>query len=138
MGGGSSKGGSWRQASSLRSNSSSRSGYQFPYESQSYSPQQSYSSQQYHPPSQEYGSQDYGGGQASNNSSNQESRFSRIADNYNSLEQVDHTMNYHLFNNIIFIFPIDMDLLILGYAQCHAEIGLWIQALISLFLIYEA
>ncbi|KAG7985749.1 hypothetical protein I3843_03G042700 [Carya illinoinensis] len=92
MGGGSSKGGSWRQASSLRSNSSSRSGYQFPYESQSYSPQQSYSSQQYHPPSQEYGSQDYGGGQASNNSSNQESRFSRIADNYNSLEQVTEAL----------------------------------------------
>jgi E3 ubiquitin-protein ligase RGLG len=90
MGGRSSKEASWRQTSFPRSNSSSPSGYQPPYgqESFNYAPQPSYSSPQDYPSSQEYVSQDYGGGQAPDNRAKLERRYSRIADNYNSLEQV--------------------------------------------------
>lgn len=90
MGGRSSKEGSWRQTSSFRSNSSSFSGYQPPYgqENSNFAPQQSYSSPQYYPSSQEYVSQDDGGGQVADNRVKLERKYSRIADHYNSLEQV--------------------------------------------------
>uniref|UniRef100_A0A2N9H043 VWFA domain-containing protein n=1 Tax=Fagus sylvatica TaxID=28930 RepID=A0A2N9H043_FAGSY len=100
MGGRSSKEGSWRQASSIRSTSSSSSTwvgeYQLPYgqESQSYAPpQQSYSSQLSYPPSQDYVPQDYGGGaEAFDHRKTLDRRYSRIADNYNSLEQVTEAL----------------------------------------------
>lgn len=90
MGGNSSKEeGNWRQNSSSRSTSwDSHFGYsQTPYgygqESQIYAPQQPYPAQQYYPPSQEYSSS-----QPSNNRKKLERKYSRIADNYNSLDQV--------------------------------------------------
>ncbi|KAJ7970738.1 E3 ubiquitin-protein ligase RGLG2-like [Quillaja saponaria] len=93
MGGRSSKEGSWRQTSSLHSSSSSWSAYpQPPYgqETQSYAPQPSYYSQQYNT-----GSQEYGGGQNVMHAGGRkklERRYSRIADNYNSLEQVTEAL----------------------------------------------
>ena len=92
MGGRNSKEGSSTQTSSVRSNSPSWSRYQSPYgqENYNYAPQESesYSSPQYYPSSQEYVSQDYGRGQTSDNRAKLERRYSRIADNFNSLEQV--------------------------------------------------
>lgn len=84
-----------RHNSSFRSGSSSWSDHQSPYgqsqygqESQSFAPQQSHWPQQHYPPSHEYGTQDYGGGQAPDNGKKLDRRYSRIADDYISLEQV--------------------------------------------------
>ena len=96
MGGKSSKDGSWRQTSSVRSTASSSSSntwgglYQYPFdqESQTYAPQQSYT-QQYSAPAQDYGSQNYGvGAEDFDLRRRLDRRYSRIADNFNSLEQV--------------------------------------------------
>ena len=95
MGGKSSKDGSWRQTSSVRSTDSSSSNtwgglYQYPFdqESQNYAPQQSYT-QQYSAPAQDYGSQNYGvGAEDFDLRRRLDRRYSRIADNFNSLEQV--------------------------------------------------
>lgn len=89
MGGRSSREASWRQDSSFRSTSSSwdpQTGYlQSPYgqESQNYPPQtypppQTYSTQQYYPSSEEH----------SGNTRKLDRRYSRIADDYKSLDQV--------------------------------------------------
>ncbi|XWS30423.1 hypothetical protein CRYUN_Cryun24cG0116500 [Craigia yunnanensis] len=98
MGGSSSKEGSRRLNSSYRSNSSSwdsRHGYpQYSYgqESQSYAPQHSYASPQYYQPSQQepqYSapSQDHSSDKRTLNRS-----YSRISDNYNSLDQVTEAL----------------------------------------------
>ncbi|KAF5740428.1 E3 ubiquitin-protein ligase RGLG2 -like protein [Tripterygium wilfordii] len=89
MGGGSSKEKSWRQTSSIRSSSSSWDYPQTPYygqESSGYAPQQhpppqDYLPQQYPPP------QDYGA-----NTRTLERRYSKIADSYNSLEEVTEAL----------------------------------------------
>lgn len=52
--------------------------------SQSYVPQQSYSSPQYYPPENYHG----GGAAAAGNGKKFDRRYSRIADNYKSLEEV--------------------------------------------------
>ena len=114
MGGRSSKEGSWRQASSIRSTSSSSSTwggeYQPPYgqESQTYAPpQQSHSSQLSYPPSQDYVPQYYGGGaEAFDHRKTLDRRYSRIADNYNSLEQVlSQSLGKHIVDRLLhFIF----------------------------------
>ncbi|KAF3444546.1 hypothetical protein FNV43_RR14238 [Rhamnella rubrinervis] len=108
MGGRSSKEGSWRQSSSLRSSSSSWGGGYAPssyaQDSQSYSAQQSFAPPPYsYPPPQEYSypppqdysyppPQDYDGGHATYGTKRLERRYSRIADNYNSLEQVTEAL----------------------------------------------
>ncbi|XP_059449931.1 E3 ubiquitin-protein ligase RGLG2 isoform X2 [Corylus avellana] len=98
MGGRNSKEGSSRQTSAVRSNSSSLSRYQPPYvqENYNYPPEESYFSPQYYPSSQEYVSQevsqDYGRGQTSDSRVKLERRYSRIADDYNSLEQVTQAL----------------------------------------------
>lgn len=102
MGGSSSKEESWRQNPSYRSDSSSwNSHFGYPrssygQESQSYAPQTSYAppqyysqapqyyphsqqEPQYHPPSQDHG----------RDKKTLQRRYSRIADNYNSLDQVN-------------------------------------------------
>ncbi|KAH7577280.1 hypothetical protein ACOSP7_001872 [Xanthoceras sorbifolium] len=85
MGAKSSKEVSWRQDSQLGSTSSGFTSYpgcnesQYGEESQSYTPQQTYSSQPYHPPSEEYGGR---------NTRKLDRRYSRIADDYKSLDQV--------------------------------------------------
>ncbi|KAK4603486.1 hypothetical protein RGQ29_012132 [Quercus rubra] len=99
MGGKSSKDGSWRQTSSVRSTDSSSSNtwgglYQYPFdqESQNYAPQQSYT-QQYSAPAQDYGSQNYGvGAEDFDLRRRLDRRYSRIADNFNSLEQVTEAL----------------------------------------------
>lgn len=109
MGGKSSREGSWRQTSSLRSDSRSGSyswGSQYGfsqspygYEHQnfapetSYGPQPSYASQPSYALQQSYASQPYyppPSTSQDNRSGNKtfERKYSRIADNYNSLEQV--------------------------------------------------
>lgn len=94
MGGGSSKEGSWRQSSSLRSASSSFSGWsgyppepQYRQEAPSYTPQ-SYSSQPYyiHDPSP----QDCSHSQATESKKRLDRKYSRITDNYHSLEEVSN------------------------------------------------
>ncbi|XWS44099.1 hypothetical protein CRYUN_Cryun15aG0015700 [Craigia yunnanensis] len=108
MGGSSSREGSWRRNSSYRSNSSSwdsHDGYpqsSYGQESQSYAPQHSYVSPQYYPPSQQEPqyyppsqqepryyppSQDRGSDKRT-----PQRRYSRIADNYNSLDQVTEAL----------------------------------------------
>ncbi|XP_038718274.1 E3 ubiquitin-protein ligase RGLG2-like [Tripterygium wilfordii] len=100
MGGGSSKEKSWRQTSSIRSSSSSRDYSQAPYASQQFYPssqdyasQQPYPSQQYYPSSQDYAPQqypppqDYGA-----NKRRLERKYSKIADSYNSLEEVTEAL----------------------------------------------
>ncbi|KAL9454720.1 hypothetical protein AB3S75_010180 [Citrus x aurantiifolia] len=93
MGGRSSREASWRQDSSFRSSSSSwgpQTGYlQSPYgqESQNYPPQtypppQTYSTQQYYPSSEEH----------SGNTRKLDRRYSRIADDYKSLDQVTEAL----------------------------------------------
>ncbi|XP_022774355.1 E3 ubiquitin-protein ligase RGLG2-like isoform X2 [Durio zibethinus] len=92
MGGRSSREGSWRQNSS-----SGDSHYGYPQssygqESQSYVPQHSYASPQYYPPSQQElqyypHSQDHGSDKRTI-----DRRYSRIADNYNSLDQVTEAL----------------------------------------------
>lgn len=96
MGGRSSKEGSWRQNSTIRSSSSSWGGYsQSPYDQdiQSYSAQQSFSSPQYVYPPQ----QDYDVGHAAPGGRRLDRRYSKIADNYNSLEQVKINRQYFFF-----------------------------------------
>ncbi|KAK0590025.1 hypothetical protein LWI29_021791 [Acer saccharum] len=98
MGGRSSKESvNWRQGSQLRSTSSGLSSYpgytqpQYgqesqsyaPQESQSYVPQQTYSSQPYYPPPEEHGVV---------NTRKLDRRYSRIADDYNSLDQVTEAL----------------------------------------------
>ncbi|GAV84443.1 Copine domain-containing protein/zf-C3HC4_3 domain-containing protein [Cephalotus follicularis] len=101
MGGRSSKEGSWRQSSSGRSSSSSwdpHQGYsQTPYysqENQGYVPQQSYESQQYYPATPYYPPppQDQHSTGPSANRKKLERRYSRIADNYTSLEEVTEAL----------------------------------------------
>ncbi|KAJ7974684.1 E3 ubiquitin-protein ligase RGLG2-like [Quillaja saponaria] len=94
MGGGNSKEESSRQTSSLRSSSSSWSAYpQPPYgqETQSHAPQQSHYSQQYYAGA---GSQAYGGQNEMHADGRKklDRRYSRIADNYHSLEQVTEAL----------------------------------------------
>ncbi|XP_022741696.1 E3 ubiquitin-protein ligase RGLG2-like [Durio zibethinus] len=93
MGGSNSK-----EDSSYHSNSSSwdsHHGYpQSPYgqESQSYAPQHSYASPQYYPPSQQE-PQDYPSSQDHGSDKRVlQRRYSRIADNYNSLDQVTEAL----------------------------------------------
>lgn len=95
MGCKSSKAGSWRQTSSIRSTSSSSNTwgglYQSPFdqESQNYVPPQQSYTQQYYAPAQDYGSQNYGvGAEDFDHRRRLDRRYSRIADNFNSLEQV--------------------------------------------------
>ncbi|KAJ4729329.1 E3 ubiquitin-protein ligase RGLG2-like protein [Melia azedarach] len=88
MGGKSSREASWRQDSSFRSTSSSwgpQHGYsQSPYghESQVYQSQQTYPSQQHCPSSEEY----------NNNTRRLDRRYSRITDDYKSLDQVTEAL----------------------------------------------
>lgn len=92
---------SWRQHSSFRSASSSSSSSWNSYPQSSYGhesqPQPPYSSQPYYtPPPQNYGApppQNYyepyaGSGVAADGGKRLDRRYSRIADNYNSLEEV--------------------------------------------------
>lgn len=96
MGGRSSKDGSWGRTSSIRSTDSSSSNtwgglYQSPFdqESQTYAPPQHSYTQQYHAPAQDYGSQNYGvGAEDFDLGRRLDRRYSRIADKFNSLEQV--------------------------------------------------
>lgn len=93
MGGKSSKEESWGRGSSFRSTSSSswNSYPQSTYDrSQPYEPPPSYSSQQYYiPPPQNYDHEPYAPGRVAGDNRNKlERRYSRIADNYNSLEEV--------------------------------------------------
>ncbi|KAI9072506.1 hypothetical protein K1719_045515 [Acacia pycnantha] len=103
MGGKSSKEESWERGSSYRSTSSSSwNSYPQPaYDgSQPYEPQQSYSTQQYYipppqnfPPPQNYGQEPYGTVSMAGGSRNKlERRYSRIADNYNSVEEVTEAL----------------------------------------------
>lgn len=115
MGGRSSKeDGDLRRNSGSRSSSSSWSGYQSPYQdSQGYAPQQSYPSSQYsypphpdygqetqgYPPQQSYPSSQYSnppppdyGGVPGTGKRKLDRRYSRIADNYNSLEEVTEAL----------------------------------------------
>lgn len=96
MGGRSSRDGSWRQSSSARSSSSSwpqhghsQSSY-YPEQSQSDVPQTAYPAyptQQYYQAPQNYGGQPHGG-----QKKKLDRRYSRIADNYNSLEEVTEAL----------------------------------------------
>ncbi|XP_057982996.1 E3 ubiquitin-protein ligase RGLG2-like [Malania oleifera] len=93
MGGKSSRDESWRQTSRSSSSSSwDHYGYPqpqstYPQESQNYVTQQSYVPQQpYYAPSQSFG------GQSSEPQRRLDRRYSRIADNYNSLEQVTEAL----------------------------------------------
>ncbi|XP_059640599.1 E3 ubiquitin-protein ligase RGLG2 isoform X2 [Cornus florida] len=110
MGGRSSREGSWRQSSSLRStSSSSRSQYEYPQssypqeypqssypqESPYYAPQEAYPAyppqqippqHNYPPPPQNYG------GQSHDPQRKLDRRYSRIADNYRSLEEVTEAL----------------------------------------------
>ncbi|KAK6256390.1 hypothetical protein SCA6_017695 [Theobroma cacao] len=114
MGSSSSREGSWRQNSSIRSNSPSWSSHQgypqssyghesqgyAPRESQGYAPQYSYASPQYYPPTQDPQyhpptqdphyyppTQDH-----DRDKRTLDRRYSRIADNYNSLDQVTEAL----------------------------------------------
>ncbi|KAF3444544.1 hypothetical protein FNV43_RR14236 [Rhamnella rubrinervis] len=92
MGGRSSKVDSWRRNSSFRSSSSPwGSGYPpSPYveDGQSYSAQQSFASPQYsYPPPQVYD-----GGHANDGTGRLKRKYSRIAENYNSFEQVTEAL----------------------------------------------
>ncbi|GMP30208.1 hypothetical protein CsSME_00004974 [Camellia sinensis var. sinensis] len=94
MGGRNSRDGSWRQSSPVRPSSSSTGPYEYnqpsyPQESQSYAPQMAYPAyppQQYHAPPQNYG------GRPQEPQRKLDRRYSRIADNYNSLEQVTEAL----------------------------------------------
>ncbi|KAM3691321.1 hypothetical protein ACJW31_08G006700 [Castanea mollissima] len=99
MGGKSLKAGSWRQTSSIHSTTSSSNKcgglYQslFDQESQNYVPPQQPYMQQYHAPAQDYGSQNYGvGAEDFDHRRRLDRRYSRIADNFNSLEQVTEAL----------------------------------------------
>ncbi|KAF7819498.1 E3 ubiquitin-protein ligase RGLG2-like [Senna tora] len=97
MGGKSSKEESGERGPSFRSTSSSSwSSYpQSTYDrSQSYEPQQSFSSQQYYiPPPQNYGHEPYATGRVAGDNRNKlERRYSRIADSYNSLDEVTEAL----------------------------------------------
>ncbi|XP_028772442.1 E3 ubiquitin-protein ligase RGLG2-like [Neltuma alba] len=97
MGGKSSKEEGWERGSSYRSTSSSSwSSYpQSSYDgSQPYEPQQSYSTQQYYiPPPQNYGHEPYATGRVAGDNRNKfERMYSRIADNYNSVEEVTEAL----------------------------------------------
>ncbi|KAL7232671.1 hypothetical protein ACSBR2_010643 [Camellia fascicularis] len=105
MGGKNSREGSWRQSSSIRSTSSSRDQYEgsasspwgqyeypqasYPQESQSYAPQTAYPAyppQQYYSPPQNYGTRPH------EPQRKLDRRYSRIADNYNTLEEVTEAL----------------------------------------------
>ncbi|KAF5958826.1 hypothetical protein HYC85_006051 [Camellia sinensis] len=94
MGGRNSRDGSWHQSSPVRPSSSSTGPYEYnqpsyPQESQSYAPQMAYPAyppQQYHAPPQNYG------GRPQEPQRKLDRRYSRIADNYNSLEQVTEAL----------------------------------------------
>ncbi|KDP46390.1 hypothetical protein JCGZ_10230 [Jatropha curcas] len=103
MGGKNSREGSWRSNSSIRSSSSSSYGSHHGYPQTSYgqesygynqAPQQSYSQESYsynYPSQQSYGSQQHYSSQdysTSNNRKHLERKYSRIADDYKSLDQV--------------------------------------------------
>ncbi|KAF7801592.1 E3 ubiquitin-protein ligase RGLG2-like [Senna tora] len=101
MGGRSSKEDSWRQSSSFRSSSSTwnpfpdaHSPYGHGSEAYGYEPQQTYSSYAPPPPPpQNYGYDPYPSGRVAGNDGNKlERRYSRIADNYNSLEEVTEAL----------------------------------------------
>lgn len=100
MGGQSSKEDSWRQSSSFHSSASTWNPFpdpQSPYghgsETLGYEPHQTYSSQQFYvPPPQNNGYAPYASGRVGGNERNKlERKYSRIADNYNSLEEVRNT-----------------------------------------------
>lgn len=115
MGGKSSKEDNWEQGSSYRSSSSSSwSSYpQAAYDGrQPYVPQQSYPAEQYYiPPPQNYGQDPYATSSvASDNRNKLERRYSRIADNYNSVEQVRDALIYFLLNMVL------LDLLALNFS----------------------
>ncbi|KAL7190308.1 hypothetical protein ACSBR2_022564 [Camellia fascicularis] len=94
MGGRNSRDGSWHQSSPVRPSSSSTGPYEYnqpsyPQESQSYAPQMAYPAyppQQYYAPPQNYG------GRPQEPQRKLDRRYSRIADNYNSLEQVTEAL----------------------------------------------
>ncbi|KAI8017865.1 E3 ubiquitin-protein ligase RGLG2 [Camellia lanceoleosa] len=94
MGGRNSRDGSWHQSSPVRPSSSSTGPYEYnqpsyPQESQSCAPQMAYPAyppQQYYAPPQNYG------GRPQEPQRKLDRRYSRIADNYNSLEQVTEAL----------------------------------------------
>lgn len=109
MGGKSSKEENWERGSGSSFRSTSSSYPQSAYDrGQNYEPQQSFSSQQYYipppqnygqqppppsygqqPPPHNYGHESYATGRSTGDNRNKlERRYSRIADNYNSLDQV--------------------------------------------------
>ncbi|XP_075649084.1 E3 ubiquitin-protein ligase RGLG2-like [Castanea sativa] len=99
MGGKSSKDGSLSQTSSIRSTGSSSNAwgglYQSPFdqESQNYAPPQQSYTQEYYAPAQDYGSQNYGvGAENFDHIRRLDRRYSRIADNFKSLEQVTEAL----------------------------------------------
>ncbi|KAL4599880.1 hypothetical protein ACB092_11G159300 [Castanea dentata] len=95
----SSKAGSWRQTSSIHSTASSSNTwgglYQSPFdqESQNYVPPQQSYTQQYYALAQDYGSQNYGvSAKDFDHRRRLDMRYSRIADNFNSLKQVTEAL----------------------------------------------
>lgn len=117
MGGKSSKEGSYRQRSSYRSSSGSSSAWnEYPQSSYGQESQSYYASQPSYPPQQSYGSPqsytvppqqlyapaapDYGVGHATDGR-RLDRRYSRIADDYNSLDEVNIKIC-----NIPYIFPL--------------------------------
>ncbi|KAM7277800.1 hypothetical protein ACFE04_004934 [Oxalis oulophora] len=88
MGGRSSKEGSWRQTSSSWDAPSYSQTPYYGQETQSYAPQPAYEAQPYYPSP----AQDYGTSGVADNRKRLDRRYSRIADNYNSLEQVTEAL----------------------------------------------
>ncbi|KAL4642612.1 hypothetical protein ACB092_02G032300 [Castanea dentata] len=89
MGGKSSKAGSWRQTSSIRSTASSSNTWGGLYQSLFDQESQNY----YYAPAQDYGSQNYGvGAEDFDRRRRLDRRYSRIADNFNSLKQVTEAL----------------------------------------------